>query len=192
MRYNQLLLLVGLLPLAACHQANEAKPRHREIVDAVFGSGHIENQNQYAVMANSEGFLKQVFVAEGDTVRKGQVLYRLDAAVQQTQVANAMNNLEYARTNNAPTAPQIEQLKVQIVQARAKAQVDSLTYARYRRLVLSHAVSNSDMENAGVQYTASASNLNVLENNLADLQHTLTLNLQNAQAQYDIQHQNND
>jgi multidrug efflux pump subunit AcrA (membrane-fusion protein) len=47
------------------------------------------------------------------------------------------------------------------------------------------------MENAGVQYTASAANLHVLEKNLADLKHNLTLNMQNARAQFDIQHQNN-
>jgi multidrug resistance efflux pump len=167
------------------------RPIHKEIVDAVFGSGHIENKDQYAVMANVEGYLKEVYVAEGDTVKKGQVLYRLEGQVQQTQVNNALENLKYAQTNLTPASPQIEQLKIQIVQARNKVHVDSLTYARYQRLVITHAVATSDMENAGVQYTASAANLHVLEKNLADLKHNLTLNMQNARAQLDIQHQNN-
>jgi multidrug resistance efflux pump len=110
--------------------------------------------------------------------------------VQQTQERNALDNLKYARTNNAPASPQMQQLELQIAQARNKAHVDSLTFARYQRLVTTHAVSNSDMENAGVQYSASASNLAVLEKNLADLEHNLMLNTQNAQAQYDIMHQN--
>jgi multidrug efflux pump subunit AcrA (membrane-fusion protein) len=189
---SYLFLFPLLICLASCHRRNETIPQHKEIVDAVFGSGHIENKDQYAVIANYAGYLKTVYVAEGDTVRKGQTLYRLDRQVQQTQVVNARQNLDFARTNVAPSSPQLEQLDIQIVQAREKARVDSLTYARYQRLVTTHAVSTSDMENAGVQYTASASSLAVLQKNLADLKHTLTLNVQNAQAQYDIQRQNDD
>lgn len=190
MKFYPLLLLSLLLLAAGCKPRNETKPHHQEIIDAVFGSGHIENKDQYAVVSNSAGYLKEVLVAEGDTVKKGQVLYHLEGVVQQTQEKNALDNLKYARTNIAPASPQIEQLKLQIIQAREKARVDSLTYARYQRLVITHAVSASDMENAGVQYTASASNLSVLEKSLADLEHNLSLNLQNAQALYDIQHQN--
>jgi multidrug efflux pump subunit AcrA (membrane-fusion protein) len=189
---NYLFLLPLLISLASCHRRNETTPQHKEIVDAVFGSGHIENKDQYAVIANYAGYLKTVYVAEGDTVRKGQTLYRLDRQVQQTQTRNALDNLDYARTNLAPSSPQIEQLEIQIVQAREKARIDSLTYARYQRLVITHAVATSDMETAGVQSTSSASSLAVLQKNLADLKHTLTLNLQNARAQYDIQRQNND
>ncbi len=188
----KLLPLILLLFAMSCRRNNEVKPRHQEVVDAVFGSGHIENRDQYAVMANQEGFLKEVFVKEGDSVRKGEILYRIDGQVQQTQVANAMDNLKFARTNVAPSSPQVEQLKIQIVQAQTKATTDSLTYARYQRLVKTHAVSNSDMENAGVQYTASASNLEVLKRNLADLQHNLKNSVDNARAQYNIQSQNND
>jgi multidrug efflux pump subunit AcrA (membrane-fusion protein) len=187
-----LFLLPLLISLASCHRRNETTPQHKEIVDAVFGSGHIENKDQYAVIANYAGYLKTVYVAEGDTVKKGQTLYRLDRRVQLTQTHNALDNLDYARTNVAPTSPQIEQLGIQIIQAREKARVDSLNYARYQRLVTTHAVSTSDMENAGVQYSSSASSLAELQKNLADLKHTLTLNLHNAQAQYDIQRQNND
>ncbi|HTI90244.1 MAG TPA: HlyD family efflux transporter periplasmic adaptor subunit [Puia sp.] len=190
MKFYLLLLLPLLFSATGCRHPNEVKPHHQEIVDAVFGSGHIENKNQYGVVSNSAGYIKEVLVAEGDTVKKGQVLYRLESVLQQTQEKNALDNLKFARTNNTPTSPQIQQLKLQIVQAGYKAHIDSLTYARYQRLVTTHAVSTSDMENAGVQYTASASNLSVLEKNLADLEHNLMLNLQNAQAQYEIQHQN--
>lgn len=184
------MILLSILTAAGCKHHNETKPHHQEIIDAVFGSGHIENKNQYAVVSNSAGYLKEALVAEGDTVKKGQVLYHLEGVVQQTQEKNALDNLKYAKANILPSSPQIGQLKLQITQAREKVRVDSLNYARYQRLVTTHAVSTSDMENAGVQYTASASSLSVLEKNLADLEHNLSLNLQNAQAQYDIQHQN--
>lgn len=190
-KFYLLLLLTGLLALAACQPKNQVKPQRRDIVDAVFGSGHIENTNQYTVMANAEGFIKKAYVAEGDTVKSGQPLFRLANDVQQTQVANALTNLQYAETNTAQGSPQIEQLKIQIGLAQQRNRVDSANYQRYSRLIKTQAVSATDFENSRLTYQNSLSNLHVLQKNLADLQRNLNLSLQNARAQYKIQQENN-
>lgn len=184
------LLLATLF--TACRHRPETTPIRKDIVDAVFGSGHIENKDQYAVMANQEGYLVEANLKEGDSVKKGQPLYRLTEDIQQTQVRNALDNLNFARTNAAKESPNIQQLEIQIVQAKAKTRNDSLTYARYQRLAATHAISTSDMENAQIQYTASVSNQQVLEKNLADLKHNLNLNIDNARSQYAIQQQTKD
>lgn len=177
--------------LAACGHKNEVKPEHRDIVDAVFGSGHLENADQYTVMANAEGFIAAAYVKEGDTVKAGQSLFRLDNNVQQTQVANALTNLDYAKQNAIEGSPQIQQLTIQIQQARQKLTVDSTNYARYSRLVQTKAVSASDFDNARLTYQNAQSSLNVLQKNLADLKRNLNLNVDNAHAQYNIQKENN-
>lgn len=192
MKYYQLFLVAAVIAVTGCKNQNEAKPQRKDIVDAVFGSGHIENKDQYTVMANADGFLKTAYVVEGDTVKPGQKMFRLTNDVQQTQVGNALTNLQFAKTNVSPRSPQIDQLKIQIVQAQAKLTVDSLNYTRYGRLVKTNAVSKTDFENAQLQYQASLSSLNVLKKNLADLQHNLNLSVENAKAQYQIQQQNND
>src|SRR5258708_671089 len=138
MKFCLFILLPLLFSVTGCKHPNEVKPHHQEIIDAVFGSGRIENKNQYAVVSNSAGYLKDVLVADGDTVKKGQVLFRLEGVVQQAQERNALDNLKYARTNNAPASPQIQQLELQIAQARNKAHIDSLTFARYQGLVTTH------------------------------------------------------
>jgi len=192
MKHYPLYFMFILSALAGCTGQNEIKPQRKDIVDAVFGSGHIENRDQYAVTANTDGYLKESYVAEGDTVKPGEKLFRLTNDVQQTQVGNALTNLEYAKSNVQPRAPQIEQLKIQIIQAQDKLSVDSLNYARYQRLVKTQAVSNSDFENAQLQYQSSSSSLKVLKHNLADLEHQLNLSVENAKAQYNIQQENND
>ena len=190
MKYYPLLFIVILSALAGCSDSNEVKPQRRDIVDAVFGSGHIENRDQYAVTANTDGYLKAAYVAEGDSIKRDQKLFRLTNEVQQTQVSNALTNLQYAKTNAQPRAPQIAQLKTQIAQAQDKLSVDSLNYARYKRLVKTQAVSNSDFENVQLQYQSSSSSLRVLQHNLADLEHQLNLGVDNASAQYNIQKEN--
>src|SRR5476651_309333 len=192
MKYYTLFLILIVSVLTGCADHNEIKPQRKDIVDAVFGSGHIENRDQYQVTANTDGYLKDAYVAEGDTVKPGEKLFRLTNEVQQTQVGNALTNLEYAKSNVQPRAPQIAQLKTQIAQAQDKLAVDSLNYARYGRLVKTQAVSNSDFENVRLQYQSSSSSLRVLQHNLADLEHQLNLNVDNAKAQYYIQQENND
>src|SRR5476649_1289803 len=169
MKHYPLYFILILSVLAGCTGRNQVKPQRRDVVDAVFGSGHIENRDQYAVTANTDGYLKDAYVAEGDTVKQGEKLFRLTNDVQQTQVANALTNLQYAKSNVQPRSPQIEQLKTQIAQAKVKLSVDSLNYARYQRLVKTQAVSNSDFENVQLQYQASSSSLKVLQHNLANL-----------------------
>ncbi|HEY0244462.1 MAG TPA: efflux RND transporter periplasmic adaptor subunit [Mucilaginibacter sp.] len=191
MKHYPLYLMLILLVIAGCKNQNEIKPQRKDIVDAVFGSGHVENRDQYAVTANTDGYLKAAYVAEGDTIKEGQKLFRLTNDVQQTQVVNALTNLQYAKSNIQPRAPQIEQLKTQITQAQDKLAVDSLNYARYKRLVKTQAVSNSDFENVQLQYQSSVSSLKVLQHNLADLQRQLNLSVENAKAQYNIQQENN-
>lgn len=186
------LLLLTCLFFGACTDQQSTTLQRKDIIDAVFGSGHVENNDQYNVMANTEGYLKSAYVAEGDTVKKNQHLFRLSNEVQQTQVGNALYNLEFAKTNTSPRSPQIEQLKIQINQAMDKNQVDSINYQRYTRLVKSHAVSTADYENAALNYQSSLSSLKVLQKNLDDLQRNVKLSLQNARSQYQVQQQNND
>jgi multidrug efflux pump subunit AcrA (membrane-fusion protein) len=189
--YTAALLMAGTM-LTACKHPETTSLQHKDIVDAVFGSGHMENYDQYSIMANTDGYLNKAYVVEGDTVKSNQRLFLLSNDVQKTQVSNALVNLDFARTNTSPRAPQIEQLKIQINQANDKLNVDSLNYQRYARLVKTQAVSTADYDNAKLTYQSSLSNLHVLQKNLADLQRNVDLSLKNAQSQYQIQQQNND
>ena len=180
-----------LVAVMACRQPPSVSPARKEIVDAVFGSGHIENRDQYTVVANTDGYLKAVLVSEGDTVKQGQPLFHLLNDVQQTQVGLARTNLDFAQTNTSTASPQLAQLKIQIEQARDKLAVDSLNYRRYQRLSATQAASKTDFENAQLQYQSSSANLAVLQKNLADLQRNFNLNAENARSQLQIQQQTN-
>jgi multidrug efflux pump subunit AcrA (membrane-fusion protein) len=181
-----------MLVFSACDKTPETRPRRRDIVDAVFASGNITRKDQYKVIANADGYLKDVRVTEGDTVNRGQLLFRLSGEVQQTQVLNARDNYRFALSNYDPHSPQMEQLNLQIAQAQQKYTVDSANYRRYQRLLPGHAIAQVDYDNARLTMQASANNLGVLEKNRTDLQRTLSLNKDNARAQLRIQDQNND
>ncbi len=191
MKSIPLFLAATLVTLAGCHRAAYIHPERKTIVDAVFASGHTENYDQYTIMSNMEGYVQKAYVVEGDTVRKGQPLFRIENNVQATQVHNAIVNLDFARSNAEQGSPLIQQLQLQIAQAREKLVVDSTNYVRYAKLVTSRAVSVSDFNNAELTYKNSRSSLVVLEKNLADLWRNLKLSVDNATTQYDVQRENN-
>lgn len=191
MKYVQLLSLLVVFSAAGCGHKKEVKPERKDIVDAVFGSGHLENKNQYVVMANTDGYLKDIYITEDDSVKNNQSLFRIDNEVQETQAENALTKLKFAKNNTGQRAPQIEQVKIQIAQAMDKARIDSLNYKRYERLLKTNAVSQTDYEKAQLQYQESSSSYQVLRKSLADLKLNLNLGLENAKADYKIEKQHN-
>ena len=80
-------------------------PQYKDIVDAVFASGSTQAKEQYRITAYADGYLQQSFVAEDDSVRKGQLLFRIANDLQRTQVANAATNYEYALRNASDKEP---------------------------------------------------------------------------------------
>jgi multidrug resistance efflux pump len=187
------LILYGCLLIclvAACRDKTQISPEKRNIVDAVFANGNIDTKQGYKVIANTDGYLSMAYVTEGDSIRSGQTLFRIAGEIQQTQVLNAKDNYVYALTNKALNSPQLEQLELQIRQAQEKYKVDSINFQRYERLLPTKAVARIDYDNAKLTMQASETNLNVLEKNKADLQKTLALNTDNAQAQLRIQKEN--
>ncbi len=191
MKHIFISILVLSALLFSCKNKEGIKPEHKDIVDAVFASGKAVTVNQYKVTANSEGYITTSLVAEGDSVKMGQTLFRIQNDVQLTQVTNAMENLKYAQTKMASDAPQIQQLEEQINQANIKKQTDSINFGRYQNLIATNAVSKADYDNVGLQYKNDISNIKVLQKQLADLKQNLTLNATNAKAQLQIQQQNN-
>ena len=191
MKHTFLSIAITTLLITACDKKQGVQPQHKDIVDAVFASGKAVTVNQYKVTANSEGFLTASMVAEGDSVKVGQPLFRIQNNVQQTQVGNALENLKYAQTKMSDNAPQIQQLEEQISQAEIKKQTDSINLNRYQNLIATNAVSKADYDNVSLVYKNDISNIRVLHKQLADLKQTLANNAINAKAQYEIQQQNN-
>lgn len=191
MKYTQLISLYIILSMAGCKDNQEVKPLRKEIVDAVFGSGYLANRDQYIVMASTDGYLEDVLIAEDDSIKSGQLLFKINNDMQQAQTENALIRLKYARANTVSGSPQIEQLNLQLLQSRANVNVDSLNYKRYERLQKTNAVSRMDYETAKLKYQESSSALKVLRSSLADLQSNLNLRLENAKATYRIEQQNN-
>ena len=105
----------------------------------VSGSASLRADERRGVRPSVEGNLAEILVKEGDFVRKGQVVARLDRtalnlqlAMVEAEIVREQANLDLLRSG--PELEQIRQGKEQIAAARVELEVDRKTLARLTRL----------------------------------------------------------
>ena len=184
------IILVCVTISVTCKQVPETQPQRKDIIDAVFASGNIITSNQFSITSQVEGYLSKSFISEGDTVRSGQLLFKLINDAQQIQVSNAFDNYDYAKTNLNKNAPQIAKIEEQINQAKNIKSIDSVNLNRYEKLLKTNAVAQVDYDKVKLNYQNDVSNLAVLQKSLDDLMQGLLLNEKNSEAQYKLQQNN--
>ncbi|MEA5139241.1 efflux RND transporter periplasmic adaptor subunit [Arcicella rigui] len=191
MKIKYLLVILSITFLTACEGVESTFPARKNILNAVFASGSIEAEDEYIVSSMTDAFIDASFFKEGDSVRKNQVLFKLNKETSDIQLENSKLILEDALAKSKPNSPQITQLNIQIEQAKAQVSLDKKNLERYKTLVLSKAVSQVDYERMKLQFELSEHNLALLEKNKAEALIALSLNVDNAQNQVKLQSSNN-
>lgn len=181
--------IIGLA-CCSCTKAVTIKPAHQNLVDAVFASGYLVLEHEYIVTANAEGYLSKANVEEGDQVTVDMPLFRLSSGVQDEQLLNAQVNYQDALDNAKPTAPERQQIILQIEQAKVQLALDEKNHTRYANLLKTGAVAKLEFDRAEQQYENAKHNVTILEKSLDDLDDKLELNLKNAETQLTIQQEN--
>lgn len=178
MKSNSTAVIISILlmGLGACNSPQETRPVRKSLRQAVFASGHLEQENEYVIAATAEGTITELYMREGDRIGAGQILVRIKSDVPSTQLRDARIVYNDARKNAAPGAPQLSQLEAQIAVARAQFDQDRINYERYTALRSKNSASQLELEKAQLTYKTSHSNLVALEQNYSQVQDALRLN----------------
>jgi len=76
--------------LFSCRDSVETiKPSIESITQSVYASGFLKSKDQYQAYASVSGIVKQIFVIEGDTVKKGDAILIVSNEVQKLNEENA-------------------------------------------------------------------------------------------------------
>lgn len=158
-----LLLIVLAIVLAKNKPKGEAVSfetvEKRSIRESVTASGKIFPVTEIKISSDVSGEIVELFVEEGDSVRNGQVLARIDPDAYQSQVERGNAALNSAKAQLANSRSQVDNMKAQKDQINAQ-----LINAReiHRR--------NEDLRKEKVisaqEFDASQTNLRSLEANL--------------------------
>jgi len=107
-------LVMGLVLPAAAQQQDAAVPvgvvkaERKPIADALDFVGRVDAINRVEIKARVTGFLEQVLFKEGDVVKEGAPLYRIEQGLFQAAVEQAQGALERSRAAKSLSAIQLQ------------------------------------------------------------------------------------
>ncbi|MDR1895172.1 MAG: HlyD family efflux transporter periplasmic adaptor subunit [Prevotellaceae bacterium] len=148
--------------LLSCGNENSMKPQYRDVTELVFASGVLEANNQYNLMAQTDGYIVKIDFNESDIVGEGQVLAVIDNSQNVLNAQSAEELYRIAEQNTKDDSPALKQIEANIVASEAKLRLDSEQAERYKRLYEKNSVSKLEYENARLAAVRSESELNAL------------------------------
>ena len=127
------------------------KATYRTITETVNASGKIYPEVEVKISPDISGEIVGLYVNEGDTVKKGQVLAKIYADIYQTQKDQVSAGLVQAEAQKSNSEASIIGLKATLDQAK-------LTYERQQKLLKDKVIAASEFESAQQAYLAAQSN----------------------------------
>ena len=124
----------------------------RTIIETVSASGKVYPEDERKVSSDVSGEVVEMYVEEGDSVRKGQVLAKVfaDVLTSARDRAASIVNQQEAQVGN--TAAAIAAFEARFAQAK-------LNYERQQKLFLEKVISSAEFEQSETQYLAAQADL---------------------------------
>lgn len=173
-------IILVLLLFASC-KSNEEKthPTVESISESVYASGIVKSENQYQVFPTVSGLIKELFVSEGDLLKKGDPIMQVLDETIRLNAENAELAAKYAAVN--ANKDKLNELKMAIDLAKSKAKNDSLLLVRQRNLWAQQVGSLAELEQRELAYKNSVTNYEAAVLRYNDLKKQLEFAAQQAQ-----------
>lgn len=174
--------------LAGSRNQTQAQPETVEafigdLSGSITGSGHLQPQQDVSLSMATSGIVEAVNVEVGDTVKKGDILIRLDdvdarqsLAKAELQVAGARLDVESAqktlddRVHWAPNQKQVAAAEGELANAESSLEQAQSTYDKVAWVPgVSASQASINLEQATNSYNVAQSNLDYLYSNRPDL-----------------------
>lgn len=182
----KLLISIPLLViLLSCHsEQTKIKPSVEDISESVYASGIVKSKNQYQVFSTVSGIVKEIYVEEGDLIKKGTPLMRIFNKTSALNMENAQLAADYARLS--ANKEKLDELKSAIELARTKMETDSLLLKRHQNLWKKNVGKRVELEQVELNYRNSVNNYRSSIVRYNDVKRQLELTASQSQNTYRI------
>ncbi len=184
---NRVLCGILVIGYACGKKEDKTRPLYKDITQAVYASGKIFPKDYYRLNISVPGYIREIFVQVGDTVKVGQPLFAMKSEVSNLNVATAKNNLELANINASENSAFMTSVKHDIAMARQKMELDSVNYERLKILAENNATTKVALDQARTQYLSSRQNHRKVLSNLNVTRTKLKTEVKNAENLYKAQ-----
>ncbi|MBK8254026.1 MAG: efflux RND transporter periplasmic adaptor subunit [Polyangiaceae bacterium] len=117
-------------------------------IDAVYATGTVEADDRIQVKAKTSGSISEIVVKEGDRVKKGDLIARIDNPQLALELKRGKVDLNAASAQGGVAAPQLEALKSQAAAISADLAMARQDATRLEKLLESGAVATSEVDRA--------------------------------------------
>ena len=132
------------------------KAATRNIVEEVTASGTIYPESEVKISPDVSGEIIDLYVQEGDTVKKGQLLVRINPDIYQTQLEQAKAGLNNAKASSA-------NIQAQLLRTRANVELQRKNFEMQEKLYKEKVISQQEYNTAEAQYEMSRAELKSAE-----------------------------
>jgi HlyD family secretion protein len=145
----------GLIGAPTGTEVTAAKAGPATIVEKVSASGKVQPETEVKISPDVSGEITELYVHEGDSVKKGQLLLRIRPDNYEAMVSQQTAVVGTQRAN-------VSQAQAQLEQQTANARQTELTYRRQASLFKQKVISQADYEAAQAAYNASQEQLRAI------------------------------
>lgn len=167
-------LLLTILWISCTQKQEQTTPVVENITESVYASGIVKSANQYKVFATVNGLIQQIFVTEGDSVKKGTPLLKIVSETAALNTENARLAERFAAEN--VNGEKLNELRIQIELAKSKMKNDAQLLERQKNLWAQGIGSLNELEQRELSAKNSATAYNAAQLQYQDLQRQLDFN----------------
>jgi HlyD family secretion protein len=135
----------GLIGKEELMKVATEKVARRSIVEKIAASGKIRPEKEIMIAPDASGEIVGLYVKEGDSVKAGQLLLKINPDIYESNVEKALAMLNSAKANLANAKARLAQTEAQLIKAEAD-------FKRSKELHEKGVISDSDFETAKSQY----------------------------------------
>lgn len=176
-------MALTLLCCWSCGRRSVIYPARKDIVETVYASGKIISGDEYQQFALSNGTIAKKLVKDGDSVKKGQLLYVIRNEAAAATLEAAEKNYGIAENNLSDQAPLLNDLLLSYENAVIQSRNDSITYQRWKNLWDKDIGSKSNLDNTHASYLLSMNRKKIAEQKYYSARNEIRQSYNNAKSQ---------
>ncbi|BDS15259.1 efflux RND transporter periplasmic adaptor subunit [Aureispira anguillae] len=171
-----LLVVIIIIAVGGYYQFNHKKEnpervaveaaQKRTIVETVYSSGKLFPATELEITSNISGTIIELYVKEGDLVKKGQLLAKVDPEA-------LVSIVERAEAATEGSKAQLEAVRAQKKQLEAQFENTRIIYTRNKELYKDGVISKSEFEAAEATFNTSKANIEAAVQNILAAEYTV-------------------
>ncbi|MFO0355411.1 MAG: efflux RND transporter periplasmic adaptor subunit [Sphingobacteriaceae bacterium] len=147
---NSVILFLFALVVSCGKKTETVKPTVESITESIYASGIVKSKDQYQAFATVNGIIEQIFVTEGDSVKKGDPILLISNEAQRLNKENAELAAQFADYN--ANQGKLNEAKQFVELSKNKMKNDSALFFRQKALWQDQIGSKVELEQRELAY----------------------------------------